>query len=376
VAGTTAAFGLLGCGRNEAEAPAAPAAPRNAGAAEAAEAATSVWDALVAAAQAEGKLVISGSPNAETRRAIPQAFRERFGIEVEYLAGASSDLAARLQSERAAGQYTIDGCISGANTMYGTFVANDWMQPIRSQLILPEVTDGRNWRAGQLWFMDPAGDKVLRLLNYVDRPVTLNTRVVPREQVPTIEALLGPTFQGRIAAYDPTTNGQGLPAAAIIYRAKGEDFWVRLYKGQGVSLSRDARQLADDLAREKYAATIGVGWAYIYELTKDGFELEDLDFPDLPTPIAAGFGLVGMFRNAPHPKAAQLFVNWIASQEGATVMAQAEKSISTRADVPPLGPRDNEVPQPGVDYFDRYGWDYITQQENPLRVRFQELLKG
>ena len=119
-----------------------------------------------------------------------------------------------------------------------------------------------------------------------------------------------------------------------------------------------------------------MGWAYVYELTKDGFELEDLDFPDIPTPIAAGFGLVGMFRDAPHPKAAQLFVNWIASKEGATVLAQAEKSVSTRVDVPLVGVRDSEVPQPGVDYFDRYGWDYITQQENPLRVRFQELLKS
>ncbi len=368
VAGTAAALGVLGCSTSKGETPAA--------ASTSAPSAPSEWDALVAAAKSEGKLVVSGSPSAETRKAIPQAFRERFGIEVEYLAGASSDLAARLQSERAAGQYTIDACISGANTMYGTFVANDWMQPIRSQLILPEVTEARNWRSGELWFMDPDGDKVLRLLNYVDRPVTLNLKMVPRDQVPTIDALLDPKFKRNIGAYDPTTNGQGLPAAAIIYRAKGEDFWLRLYKGQGVSLSRDARQLADEMARDKYAATIGVGWAYVFELTKDGFQLEDLDFPDVPTPVAAGFGLVGMFRNAPHPKAAQLFVNWIASKDGATVMAQAEKSVSNRVDVPPVDVPDTEIPKPGVEYFDRYGWDYITQQENPLRVRFQELLKN
>ena len=59
-----------------------------------------------------------------------------------------------------------------------------------------------------------------------------------------------------------------------------------------------------------------------------------------------------------------------------TVMAHAEKSVSNRIDVPPVDVPDTEIPKPGVDYFDRYGWDYITQQENPLRVRFQELLKG
>src|SRR5437762_8541143 len=72
VAGTAAALGVLGCGTNKGEAPVAPST--------AAGAANSEWDALVAAAKTEGKLVISGSPSAETRKAIPQAFRERFGI--------------------------------------------------------------------------------------------------------------------------------------------------------------------------------------------------------------------------------------------------------------------------------------------------------
>src|SRR5581483_5718978 len=131
-AGSAAALGILGCGPGKGEAPTASSAAAPAPVAPAAPAANPAWDALVAAAKAEGRLVISGSPSAETRRAVPQAFRDRFGIEVEYLAGASSDLAARLQSERAAGQYTIDGCIAGANTTYGTFVANDWLQPIRA----------------------------------------------------------------------------------------------------------------------------------------------------------------------------------------------------------------------------------------------------
>src|SRR2546423_15150049 len=85
VAGTAAALGVLGCATSKGETPVAP--PTSA------PSANPEWDALVAAAKTEGKLVISGSPNAETRTAIPQAFRDRFGINVEYLAGASSDLA-------------------------------------------------------------------------------------------------------------------------------------------------------------------------------------------------------------------------------------------------------------------------------------------
>src|SRR5712692_9078754 len=48
------------------------------------------WDDLVAAARQEGMVVLGGAPPIpETRQELPEAFRRRFGVEVEYLATTS-----------------------------------------------------------------------------------------------------------------------------------------------------------------------------------------------------------------------------------------------------------------------------------------------
>jgi len=333
------------------------------------------FDALVAAAQKEGKIVISGPPTPATRKDVPAAFKARFGIDMEYLGGPSSDLAARLQSERAAGQFTLDASIAGAQTMYGTFYQNKWLQPMRPSLILPEVTDGKYWRTGKIWFMDPGDDTVLRLLAYAGHPISVNTKLLPANQLKTADALLDPKFKGKLGAYDPTTNGAGLPSAADFYIAKGEDFWVRLYKGQSVQLSRDADQLADGLAREKFVAVIGLGRAYLDPLVKDGFPLDDVALGDVPDTLSGGFGTIALFDKAPHPSAAKVFANWIASKEGATVHSRSEVAVANRNDIDYSWAPEEYKPKQGVNYFDTYGWDFTVNQLIPLRDKFIQLLK-
>src|ERR687885_22481 len=140
----------------------APVAPT---AAPAAAPAVSGWDALVAAAKTEGKVVVSGPPDPGANTKIPEAFKQRFGIDVEYLAGNSSQLASRIQGERAAGQYSMDVSLSGADTVYGTYLQNNWLEPLKPNLLLPEVADGSNWRTGDPWFRDPEKRFVLQIFN-------------------------------------------------------------------------------------------------------------------------------------------------------------------------------------------------------------------
>jgi len=348
---------------------------RQSAASPAATAEDPAWTALVDAAKKEGKLVISAGPTPETQKQLPAAFKARFGIEMEYVAGASSDLAARLQSERAAGQYTLDACISGAQTMYGTFHKNGWLQPMKPVLILPEVTDGKNWRNGKIQFMDPDGTTVLRLLSYSSHPVSINTKLLPAAQVKLADDLLDPKLKGKIAAYDPTTNGSGLPTAAEYYLKKGEDFWVKLYKGQQIQISRDTQALVDGLARDKYAVLLGVGWSYLDPVVKDGFPIQDVPLSDVADYISGGFGTVALFDRGPHPNATKVFANWIASKEGATVDSKAEVAVATRTDIDYSWAPDEAKPKPGVDYFDTYGWDFTLNQLIPIRDRFIQLLK-
>src|SRR5689334_10822168 len=104
------------------------------------------WDQLVADARKEGKVVIIAPSDPQVREQIPATFKARYGITVEYLGGRSSDMAARLRSERAAGVYTIDAALSGTLTMASIFYAEKMLDPLRPALIDPEVTDGSKWK--------------------------------------------------------------------------------------------------------------------------------------------------------------------------------------------------------------------------------------
>src|SRR5215469_9052395 len=70
------------------------------------------WDELVAAARKEGKVVVSGPPSQQLRQAMPAAFRDRFGVTIEYLGGRGNDIATRLRTERRAGINTVDAILA------------------------------------------------------------------------------------------------------------------------------------------------------------------------------------------------------------------------------------------------------------------------
>src|SRR6187397_563221 len=123
------------------------------------------WEKLVADAKKEGKVVIIAPSDPQVREAIPAAFKARYGITVEYLGGRSSDMAARLRTERQSGVYTIDVALSGTLTMASIFYGEKMLDPLRPALIDPDVTDGSKWKSGKLWFIDPEEKYILRIFN-------------------------------------------------------------------------------------------------------------------------------------------------------------------------------------------------------------------
>jgi ABC-type Fe3+ transport system substrate-binding protein len=355
----------VGCGT-----PNAPTAPT-----QGTPAATSSWDTLLAAARAEGKVVVSGPPDPGANTKLPAAFKQFSGIDMEYLAGNSSQLASRIQSERAAGQYSIDVSLAGADTVYGTFLANGWLEPLKPALMLPEVVDGRLYRTGEPWFRDPEKRMVMQLFNSATSSLlTLNTQLVSPDEFKDSSSLLDPRWQGKICAYDPGVNGAGIAIGSAIYVTKGKDYAAQLFKGQNVALSRDYQQVADWVAHGSYPIGIGVTHQYLVEYYKAGLPLKEMNVSDIPQTLAGGFGLVNLWTNAPHPNAAKVFVNWIASKDGVTVYAQLENGVPVRSDVDPTWVSPEQVPQPGVKYFDTYEPEYVLTQRLEARDFYAKIL--
>ena len=136
---------------------------------------TAKWDQLVAAAKKEGKVVVIGPPDATVRKALPDAFKAKYGITVEYIGGRGTETSAKLRSERSAGVYSVDIAFGGSDSMATVYYAEKFIAPLKPELIDPEVTDPTKWKKGKLWFSDPEDTYVLRLFNTAGPIVFINT---------------------------------------------------------------------------------------------------------------------------------------------------------------------------------------------------------
>lgn len=335
------------------------------------------WNALVDAARKEGTLVVRGASVPELRVELPRAFKERFGIEVEYLSGSPSETGAQVDRERAAGLYAVDVILTGAAGMYLSAYPGNWLDPLRPALIHPDALDGSKWPNGKLWFVDPEEQSILRYASQVSPGISINTDYVKEGEIKSWYDLLRPEYRGKIATDDPAGGSGGHGLATTLYWKLGEDYFKRLYVDQKPRVSGDARQLADLLARGVNPIALGLRDEELQELQRSGFPVTVvMDLPEVPDNITAGSGMMGLINNAPHPNAAKLFVNWAATKEGMDVLTKYGGVAGIRSDVDKSHMAPYMIPQPGRDYLDRSDWDFSVNQRLPLSSRVKELLRG
>lgn len=83
-----------------------------------------------------------------------------------------------------------------------------------------------------------------------------------------------------------------------------------------------------------------------------------------------------MANKAPHPKAAQLFANWILSLEGLEAYARGFGSATLRSDINESYLNPGNIPKPGVKYFDDTDWKWIVTGRKEYREKLWNVLKS
>ncbi|HEX9446160.1 MAG TPA: extracellular solute-binding protein, partial [Candidatus Binatia bacterium] len=187
------------------------------------------WEQTLAAAKKEGAVVVVGSPDPVMRNDIIPKFKTRYGIPVEFLAGRSSEMAARLRTERAAGIYSVDVFLSGPDTTATVLYAEKMLDPLKPLMVLPEVVDGSKWKKGKPWYVDPEEKFILRPFSSVSSLLFFNSDAVKPDEIRAAKDLLNPKWRGKISTEDPTTTGAGANLAARFHHQLGPDFVKKLY---------------------------------------------------------------------------------------------------------------------------------------------------
>ena len=335
------------------------------------------WDALVAAAKKEGKVVVIGPPDAVVRKALPEAFKAKYGITVDYIGGRGTETAAKLRAERSAGIYSVDIAFGGSDSMHSTYYSEKFIAPLKPELIDPAVTDPSKWVKGKLWFSDPEEMYVLRLFSTAGPIVFINTSLVKPGDLNSAMDLLDPKWKGKISAHDPRVAGSGIGQATRFYLQFGEDFLKKLYVGQQPKIERDRRQLTDAVARGATPIALDGEDESLRRLKADGLPIDAIyKFPDMGGTVSSGIGQMVLLDKAPNPNAARLFANWIASKEGLTVFSRARGEAPTRNDIDATAYLPAEIiPDPKLEYFDVHDWSMAVAARKKVMGIMQQLMK-
>jgi ABC-type Fe3+ transport system substrate-binding protein len=291
------------------------------------------WQKALEGARKEGQLVVAMSANPELRKEWESVLKQKFGIALEMLSGRGPETAARIVKEAAAGVHYFDVYFFGGCGGV-TLIHEGVLEPLAEYMILPEVSDAKNWWGGHLW-MDNVSTKRYFYSFVADSgqsSVWYNVNLLKPEELRSYDELLSPKLVGKIGFLDPRTPGAGQGTWAHLWRIKGEDFLRRLVKQQ-LFMSRNRRQLAEALAHGKVSVTFGVSQYEYLSFVKAGLPVRKLPPFKEGEPPSSGAGNVGVVKAPPHPNATKVFINWILGKEGQELWTRVMEQPTRRADV-------------------------------------------
>jgi ABC-type Fe3+ transport system substrate-binding protein len=91
--------------------------------------------------------------------------------------------------------------------------------------------------------------------------------------------------------------------------------------------------LAESLAREKLAVTVGINYYGYRSFIEAGMPVNALAIFKEGTYGTAGSGTLAIIKNHPHPNATKVFVNWLLGKEGQQVWTKQMSQPTRRWDV-------------------------------------------
>jgi ABC-type Fe3+ transport system substrate-binding protein len=198
-----------------------------------------------------------------------------------------------------------------------------------------------------------------------------NTRMVKPNEVPkTYEDLLNPRWKGQMMW--STSRGSGAPIfIGTILKTMGTEAskaYLQKLKGQNIAKTTASnRQVLDLVIAGEYPLGIQMfnHHAYISKTAGAPTDWQPLE------PVTATIHTIGLAKNAPHPHATMLFIDFVLSEKGQKVFQQSNylpshpKIPAKQADLKPGGGRFNRVYyiNPDEQYDKGNEWvDYFQSQ--------------
>jgi ABC-type glycerol-3-phosphate transport system substrate-binding protein len=210
--------------------------------------------------------------------------------------------------------------------------------PILPELILPDVKDEKTWGSWEQVFYDNERKYVFATQNFLKMPF-YNARMVSPDKVKALgtKIFLDPSLKGKVVWHDPLLPGSGETFAVVMRRLLGDD-GLKTFVQEQVAFNPNMMDAVEKMARGQYAMGMGPVFTSLLKRYKEA----GLDFDIRPlgnTPELAAYSNTGgsnliVMKDAPHPNAIRVFVNWLLSKDVAAGVARATDQDSNREDIP------------------------------------------
>ena len=278
---------------------------------------------LIEGATREGQVVLySALIVNQMLRPLAAAFSKKYPfVKMTYFRADSEELLPRLSAEARAGNVIAD--LFEGRGGGEVAVAAGLTQPFYSPVLadFPQA------------YLDPTGNLAPTRLSYFS--IAYNTKQVAADKVPkTYQDLLDPQWKGRMA-WPYATTGRYLFLISLRL-AWGEDkamaYFKKLAEQKIINFaSGSARTLVDRVIAGEYPIAINIYAHHPMISAGKGAPVN----ARLMDPVPSAAGTISVIKNAPHPYAAMLLLDYILSREGQKILADAEYFPANPA-VPPL----------------------------------------
>ena len=274
-------------------------------------------DEIYARAKSEGALSIYGGGPARLYEGWVKEYETRFpGIKVRVTGGYAGGLAPAIDKQIADGKLDVD---------FVTFQAvQEFIRWKREGALLPFKMEG--FEALDPRFRD--ADGAYTPINVFAIAPAYNTKLLAREDARSALDFLKPKFRGKLITAYPHDDDATLFAFHTIVKTYGWTF-MDGYMANEPKFIQGHLGVVRSVAAGESIATFDMMLHHTIVEKSEGKPIE-VAFPESdPLPIWGQLGAI--FKDAPHPNAAKLYLQWYMAKE----QQSRSGTFSPRADVPP-----------------------------------------
>jgi iron(III) transport system substrate-binding protein len=259
--------------------------------------------ALIDAAKKEGEVIwYTTQIIAQLVRPVSVAFEKKYGIKVRSTRANSTELSVKIINESRAGRPQSD-VFDGTSTVVPLkkegFVLQ-WLPDPAKAYPAPYKDPEGYWVANNVFFLTPG----------------FNTALVPKGTEPrSYQALLDPKWRGKIAWSTSPTSSGGPGFIGTVLTEMGTEsgmlYLRELSKQRIANIGSAAREVLDQVIAGEYLLALQI----FNHHTVISAKME---------PVTGTLSVISVHKNAPHPNAAKLLVDFITSSEGQNIFRDAE----------------------------------------------------